>query len=234
MHVSSRKMGHCRSMRSLASCRSTGISAISSMNPRAATAAWKLVPHPTNISRRDRFMVFRCSDNPPSTIRGLSRPRGNDGTLKRTCLGVVFLPGPPVPSAISSVGTWLNTLDADSSMRPRMEFSRLSGCSKISFSMKWSYSPFMICSTSMRRTCASRTTSRGIAEAWFPSAVLSLAGLFAPDSSLLSRVAWSFEFDERFVWYTPCFPSRRCTMSPSSSTMTRFVCSTTAAASLDR
>ena len=44
------------------------------------------------------------------------------------------------------------------SSRPRMVFASASGCSKISLSMKWGYSPFSACATSQSMPVASRST----------------------------------------------------------------------------
>jgi hypothetical protein len=59
--VSSRKMGHCRSRRSLASSIVTGTPDSCSMIWREARAAWKLVPHPMKMMRLLRRMVSKYS-----------------------------------------------------------------------------------------------------------------------------------------------------------------------------
>ena len=48
---------------------------------------------------------------------------------------------------------------SDVTIRPRMVWCMLSGCSWISFCMKWSKLPFMICSTSILSVSTVRSTS---------------------------------------------------------------------------
>mmetsp|Transcript_13984 Transcript_13984/g.33829 ORF Transcript_13984/g.33829 Transcript_13984/m.33829 type:complete len:220 (-) Transcript_13984:1095-1754(-) len=52
--------------------------------------------------------------------------------------------------------TWPHAL---STMRPRIPCVMASGCSWISFCMKWSKFPFMICSTSIAKVSTARSTS---------------------------------------------------------------------------
>mmetsp|Transcript_13242 Transcript_13242/g.55498 ORF Transcript_13242/g.55498 Transcript_13242/m.55498 type:complete len:313 (-) Transcript_13242:761-1699(-) len=218
MQVSSRMMGHARSAMSLASSSETGVPQSSSKAGRVARHALYDVPQPTSTSLWLRRMMGRKSFTPPRKMR-LRRARLDSAA---TCVAVgerTLATSAAASAAAASAarvrglgGTTFAHVSGASSAntRPRIVLASDSGCSLISFCMKWSYEPFIICSASISSMLMARCTF---------------------DGSEPSRMAPCSSRSKRKVSNSP---SCRCTISSSSSTMTLLVCSTTADASEDR